>query len=138
MPQKKDFDIFSVLPTVGTLLQSSKLTSYLEVTKLEIKEVLKLFAQIREPLRIREAPKNLRNRIRNTACYMKFYLSFTDVDCESLENFESLMCLGNLASLNESVRARILKDSNFIQVGTGTVVSRNIHLSHSRENCHDI
>jgi hypothetical protein len=43
------------------------------------------------------------------------------VDCESLENFESLMCLGNLASLNESVRARILKDSNFIQVITATL-----------------
>jgi hypothetical protein len=41
------------------------------------------------------------------------------VDCESLENFEALMSLGNLASLNESVRARILKDSNFIQVGGG-------------------
>ena len=28
----------------------------------------------------------------------------------------TLMALGNLASLNESVRSRILKDSNFIQV----------------------
>ena len=27
-----------------------------------------------------------------------------DTDCESLENFEALMALGNLASLNESVR----------------------------------
>ena len=27
-----------------------------------------------------------------------------DVECESLENFEALMALGNLASLNESVR----------------------------------
>ncbi|XP_023336334.1 protein unc-45 homolog B [Eurytemora carolleeae] len=38
-----------------------------------------------------------------------------DVECESLENFEALMALGNLASLNESVRSRILKDSNAIQ-----------------------
>jgi len=38
-----------------------------------------------------------------------------DPDCEGLENFESLMALGNLASLNESTRKRILKDTNCIQ-----------------------
>ena len=38
-----------------------------------------------------------------------------DSECEALENFEALMALGNLASLNESVRARILKDGNTIQ-----------------------
>ena len=37
-------------------------------------------------------------------------------ECEALENFEALMALGNLATLNESVRLRILKESNFIQV----------------------
>ena len=36
-------------------------------------------------------------------------------ECEALENFEALMALGNLASLNESVRARIIKDGNTIQ-----------------------
>jgi hypothetical protein len=36
-------------------------------------------------------------------------------ECEGLENFESLMALVNLASLNESTRKRILKDSNCIQ-----------------------
>eukprot|EP00088_Acartia_fossae_P020179 TRINITY_DN21830_c0_g1_i4.p1 TRINITY_DN21830_c0_g1~~TRINITY_DN21830_c0_g1_i4.p1 ORF type:complete len:868 (-),score=244.57 TRINITY_DN21830_c0_g1_i4:118-2613(-) len=38
-----------------------------------------------------------------------------DQDCEALENFEALMALGNLATLNESVRLRILKESNYIQ-----------------------
>lgn len=38
-----------------------------------------------------------------------------DPECEGLENFESLMALGNLASLNESTRKRILKDFNCIQ-----------------------
>lgn len=38
-----------------------------------------------------------------------------DPNCEALENFEALMALGNLASLNESVRLRILKDADFIQ-----------------------
>ena len=38
-----------------------------------------------------------------------------DSECEALENFEALMALGNLASLNESVRARIIKDGNTIQ-----------------------
>merc|ERR1712013_641790 len=38
-----------------------------------------------------------------------------DTECEGLENFEALMALGNLASLNESVRSRILKDGNTIQ-----------------------
>jgi len=37
-----------------------------------------------------------------------------DTECESLENFEALMALGNLASLNESVRSRILKEANYI------------------------
>ncbi len=73
-------------------------------------------------IRIREAPKKLTEPDpEHTASYTTFYLSCTDVDCESLENFEALMCLDNLASLNESVRARILKDSNFIQVITATV-----------------
>jgi hypothetical protein len=36
-------------------------------------------------------------------------------DCDGLENFEVLMALGNLASLNEAVRKRILNDSNTIQ-----------------------
>jgi len=39
-----------------------------------------------------------------------------DSECEALENFEALMALGNLASLNESVRARIIKDGNTIQM----------------------
>merc|ERR550519_3238724 len=38
-----------------------------------------------------------------------------DSECEALENFEALMALGNLASLNVSVRARIIKDGNTIQ-----------------------
>jgi len=38
-----------------------------------------------------------------------------DPECDGLENFESLMALGNLASLNESTRKRILKDGNCIQ-----------------------
>ena len=38
-----------------------------------------------------------------------------DTECEGLENFEALMALGNLASLNESVRSRILMDGNTIQ-----------------------
>ena len=38
-----------------------------------------------------------------------------DPECEGLENFESLMALVNLASLNESTRKRILKDSTCIQ-----------------------
>jgi hypothetical protein len=32
------------------------------------------------------------------------------VDCTALENFESLMCLCNLAGMNESVRKRIIKE----------------------------
>lgn len=38
-----------------------------------------------------------------------------DPECDGLENFESLMALGNLVSLNESTRKRILKDGNCIQ-----------------------
>jgi len=38
-----------------------------------------------------------------------------DPDCEALENFEALMALGNLATLNEAVRLRILKEFDFIQ-----------------------
>ena len=38
-----------------------------------------------------------------------------DPECEGLEYFESLLALGNLASLNESTRKRILKDGNCIQ-----------------------
>jgi hypothetical protein len=33
---------------------------------------------------------------------------------DGLENFEALMCLGNLASLNESTRTRMLKESDFV------------------------
>ena len=33
---------------------------------------------------------------------------------DGLENFEALMCLGNLATLNESTRSRMLKESEFI------------------------
>ena len=36
-------------------------------------------------------------------------------ECEALENFEALMALGNLASLNEACRKRILQDGNTIQ-----------------------
>merc|ERR1719430_61009 len=39
-----------------------------------------------------------------------------DSECESLENFEALMALGNLASLNESTRKRIVKDLHIIQM----------------------
>jgi len=52
----------------------------------------------------------------NRACdVIRPICQLLDVDCESLENFEALMALGNLAGLNESVRSRILKDTNFIQ-----------------------
>merc|ERR1711874_831645 len=37
-----------------------------------------------------------------------------DTECEGLENFEALMALGNLASLNESVRGRMLKESDVV------------------------
>ncbi|XP_040573143.1 protein unc-45 homolog B [Lepeophtheirus salmonis] len=33
---------------------------------------------------------------------------------DGIENFEALMCLCNIASMNESVRSRILKESDFI------------------------
>jgi len=33
---------------------------------------------------------------------------------DGLENFEALMCLGNLAALNDSTRNRILKESDFV------------------------
>jgi len=35
-------------------------------------------------------------------------------DCTALENFESLMALGNLATVSESVRSRILKNGEFV------------------------
>jgi len=37
-----------------------------------------------------------------------------NVEYDGLENFEALMCLGNLASLNDSTRNRILKESDFV------------------------
>ena len=37
-----------------------------------------------------------------------------DTECESLENFEALMALGNLASLNESTRKRIINEVNCV------------------------
>jgi len=37
-----------------------------------------------------------------------------DEEYDSFENFEALMALGNLATVNESVRSRILKNSDFI------------------------
>ena len=33
---------------------------------------------------------------------------------DGLENFEALMALGNLATLNEATRSRILKEAEFI------------------------
>ena len=35
-------------------------------------------------------------------------------EAKSIENFEALMALGNLANLNESVRGRMLKDSDCV------------------------
>lgn len=35
-------------------------------------------------------------------------------DCDGMENFEALMALGNLATLNESTRSRILKETEYI------------------------
>jgi len=37
-----------------------------------------------------------------------------NAEYDGLENFEALMCLGNLASLNDSTRNRILKESDFV------------------------
>ena len=37
-----------------------------------------------------------------------------DTECDALENFEALMALGNLASLNESTRKRMLIEQNCI------------------------
>ena len=37
-----------------------------------------------------------------------------DTECEALENFESLMALGNLASLNETTRKRMLNDPDCV------------------------
>ena len=37
-----------------------------------------------------------------------------NVEYDGLENFEALVCLGNLASLNDSTRNRILKESDFV------------------------
>ena len=37
-----------------------------------------------------------------------------DTECSGIENFEALMALGNLASLNESTRKRILKERDFV------------------------
>ena len=38
-----------------------------------------------------------------------------DTEGEALESFEDLMGLGNLASQNESLRKRVLKDANVLQ-----------------------
>ncbi len=37
-----------------------------------------------------------------------------NMEYSGIENFEALMALGNLASLNESTRKRILKESDFV------------------------
>ena len=42
-----------------------------------------------------------------------------NVEYHGLENFEALMALGNLASLNEPTRARILKESDFVTMIEG-------------------
>lgn len=38
---------------------------------------------------------------------------------EGLENFEALLALGNLASLNETTRSRMLKESEFVSLIEG-------------------
>ena len=35
-------------------------------------------------------------------------------ECAGLENFEALLALGNLATVNESCRSRILKETEFL------------------------
>ena len=42
-------------------------------------------------------------------------------DCDGLENFEALMALGNLATVNDSCRSRIMKETEFIHAIEGTV-----------------
>jgi hypothetical protein len=37
-----------------------------------------------------------------------------NTECGGLENFEALMALCNLATLNESTRTRLLKESEFV------------------------
>jgi len=38
------------------------------------------------------------------------------IECTALENFEALMALTNLASINETVRKRILKEDGFSNI----------------------
>ena len=40
-------------------------------------------------------------------------------ECDGLENFEALMALGNLATVNDSCRSRIMKETEFIHAIEG-------------------
>ena len=41
-----------------------------------------------------------------------------DSECDGIENFEALLALGNLATVGESTRGRMLKENTFVhQIG---------------------
>lgn len=58
-----------------------------------------------------------------------------DVECHGLENFEALMALGNLATLNESSRGRILKESNFISAIEGYMFEEHSMIRRAAVQC---
>jgi tetratricopeptide (TPR) repeat protein len=56
-------------------------------------------------------------------------------ECHSLENFEALMALCNLATLNESVRSRVIKDAEFINSIEGFMFEEHILLRRASVQC---
>lgn len=51
----------------------------------------------------------------NRACdIVRPLCNLLNIEYSGMENFEALMALGNLASMNETVRKRILKESDYV------------------------
>ncbi len=58
-----------------------------------------------------------------------------NAECGGLENFEALMALGNLASLNESTRSRILKEPEFINAIEGYMFEDHAMIRRAAVQC---
>jgi len=58
-----------------------------------------------------------------------------DSECESLENFEALMALGNLASQNDSTRSRIIKDGHVVQMVENYMFEEHVLIRRAAVQC---
>eukprot|EP00095_Tigriopus_kingsejongensis_P001782 snap_masked-scaffold225_size250570-processed-gene-1.3 protein:Tk01782 transcript:snap_masked-scaffold225_size250570-processed-gene-1.3-mRNA-1 annotation:"protein unc-45 homolog b" len=58
-----------------------------------------------------------------------------NTECEGLENFEALLALGNLASMNEPTRCRILKESEFVTMIEGYMFEEHSMIRRAAVQC---